>query len=147
MPDPPQSAEYIIQAVLRWAIGRNDIRGVVLVGSRARGNTRRDSDIDLVILAEKPETFRTEPSWLTSIDWTAVPTRVCRWGDEDYGAVWSRRIWLEPNFELEISFAPLAWANPSPLDPGTRQVVADGCHILHDPDGVLDRLCAAVNGA
>jgi uncharacterized protein len=144
MPDPRQRAECIVQAVLRWAIGRNDIRGVAFVGSHARGTARPESDIDLVILAEMPEAFRTDPSWLKSIDWRAVPTGVSRWEDEDYGAVWSRRIWLVPHFELEISLAPLAWASVSPLDPGTRQVVADGCHILHDPDGVLDRLLRAI---
>jgi uncharacterized protein len=136
--------EPIIQAVLHWATGRNDIRGVVLVGLRARGCAHSDSDIDLVILAEIPEGFRADPSWLKSVDWSAVPTRVRRWEDEDYGAVWSRRIWLEPDFELEMSFAPLVWTSVSPLDPGTRRVVADGCHILHDPAGVLDRLCTAV---
>jgi uncharacterized protein len=146
MPDPLHAVELTIQAVLRWAIGRNDIRGVALVGSHARGSARRDSDIDLVILAEMPEVFRADPSWLESIDWGAPPTRVRLCEDEDYGVVWSRRIWLEPDLELEIGFAPLAWASVSPLDPGTRQVIADGCRILHDPDGMLGRLCAAARG-
>jgi Nucleotidyltransferase domain len=147
MSDPSHAVEFIIEAVLRWAIGRHDIRGVALVGSHARGNARRDSDIDLLILAEVPEVFRTDPSWLKSIDWRTASTRVRSWSDEDYGAVWSRRIWLEPDFELEVSFALLTWASTNPIDSDTQEVVGGGCRILHDPDGVLDRLCAPVERA
>ncbi len=54
-------------------------------------------------------------------------------------------LWLEQG-RLEIGFARPAWAKVDPLDPGTRRVVADGCRILHDPDRLLSRLCAAVGG-
>src|ERR1700737_3160444 len=69
---------------------------------------------------------------------------VTNWGDEDYGAVWSRRVWLSSGVEVEISFAPVAWASIAPLDAGTRWVISDGCRILHDPAGSLERLYEAV---
>lgn len=34
-----------------WAAKQNDITGVLLVGSHARGQAREDSDVDVVILA------------------------------------------------------------------------------------------------
>jgi uncharacterized protein len=123
-----------LEAVTAWAKLRSDIRGVALVGSHARGQPRADSDVDLLLLAENPSRFR-DPAWLADLD---LPP--ARWRDEEYGPVWSRRVWLASGDEIELSFAPLSWADVSPIDPGTRKVVSDGCRILYDPDGLLQRL-------
>lgn len=40
----------VIRRVTRWASGRDDVVGLLLVGSCARGAVRPDSDIDLVLL-------------------------------------------------------------------------------------------------
>lgn len=145
MRDHRPPAEQVAHAVVRWAKARQDVRGVALVGSSARGTARPDSDIDIVILAAAPAVFRADLSWLGSIDWPAAGTRVGSWRDEDYGAVWSRHVRLDTQLEVEITFAPLTWANLAPLDSGTRAVIAAGCRVLHDPDGLLGRLCKAVN--
>jgi predicted nucleotidyltransferase len=144
MPDPQHTPELVNRTIVHWAKSCGDIHSVALVGSYARGDARADSDIDFVVLAETPEKFRADASWPESIDWKAIGMHIRSWQDENYGVVWSRRIYLEPHLEVEISFAPLFWASVNPLDPGTRRVVADGCRILHDPDGLLDRLCASV---
>ena len=47
----------------------------------------------------------------------------------------------------ELTFARPSWAALTPIDPGARRVIADGCRILHDPDEALTRLHLAVNGA
>jgi ribosomal protein S18 acetylase RimI-like enzyme len=134
----------IVEAIIVWAKVHEDIRGVALVGSHARGTARLGSDIDLVVLAVSPETFRADGSWIAAIDWPAAGVKVANWADEDYGAVWSRRVWLSSGTEIEISFAPVAWASIAPLDAGTRRVISDGCRILHDPAGSLGRLYEAV---
>jgi predicted nucleotidyltransferase len=134
----------IIEVIIEWAKVHQDIRGVALVGSHARRTARLDSDIDLVVLAVNTEAFRADGSWIEAIDWSGAGVKVANWGDEDYGAVWSRRIWLSPGAEVEISFAPVAWASIAPLDAGTRQVISDGCRVLHDPAGFLGRLYEAV---
>jgi uncharacterized protein len=147
MSEPSERAERILDVIVQWARARQHIGGLALVGSRARGIARPDSDIDLVLLVADPETFRSDASWVGSINWSAAGVRAAQeWRDEDYGNVWSRRVWLDRGVELEISFAPLSWACIAPLDAGTRRVIADGCRILDDPDGSLDRLCRAVNG-
>lgn len=133
----------ILEIVVDWAKTRDDIRGVVLVGSHARGEARSNSDIDLVLLADHPEGFRSA-NWPTIIDWSRAGVQVRNCVDEEYGAVWCRRIWLEPEGELEVGFAPLSWADVSPVDEGTKRVVRDGCRILYDPDGVLQRLTLAI---
>ncbi len=133
--------------ILAWARTETKVRAIALVGSHGRGTARADSDIDLVVLTDAPEFFRAETSWLDAIGWRGADSRPLKWQDEGYGVLWSRRLWLEQGrFEVEIGFARPAWAEANPLDPGTQRVVADGCRILHDPDRLLARLCAAVGG-
>ena len=134
-----------LEVILRWAAACDDIRGIALVGSWAIGKARPDSDVDLVLLAVNPEHFRTDQSWIRAIDWASVGADHLEWRDEDYGNVWSRRIWLVPRLELEVSFAPLSWASTEPLDKGTRRVISDGCQILYDRDSFLERLQEVVN--
>jgi GNAT superfamily N-acetyltransferase len=142
--EPAEHPARILEVIIGWAKVHEDIRGFALVGSHARGAARLDSDIDLVVLADNPEAFRTDGSWIEAIDWPSAGVKVANWGDEDYGELWSRRVWLSSGAEVEISFAPVAWASIAPLDAGTRRVISDGCRILHDPAGSLGRLYEAV---
>ena len=135
--------DLIIQVVLAWATAQPKIRALALVGSHARGTARPDSDIDLMLLATNPERFRTFTTWVAQIDWRAIGTYPEKWMDEEYGAAWSRRVWVS-DWPVEFTFASLSWANADPPDTGTRQVVSDGCRILHDPDALLTRLCRAI---
>ena len=143
MTDTRDQASGILGIVTDWAKAQDDIRGLALVGSHARSAARPDSDVDLVLLAENPNSFR-DAGRLASVEWSRAGVQPTRLADEEYGVVWCRRIWLEPACELEIAFAPLSWAEVSPVDRGTRRVVSDGCRILYDPDGLLKRLTMAV---
>jgi ribosomal protein S18 acetylase RimI-like enzyme/predicted nucleotidyltransferase len=147
MREQPQQLERILDLIAKWVRARQDIRGLALVGSHASGTARTDSDIDLVVLATAPAVLRADTSWLEAIDWSSARVRIANWDDEDYGIAWSRRVRLNSGAELEISFAPVAWAFTDPVDAGTRRVVSDGCRILHDPDGLLAHLCRAVKGS
>ncbi len=133
----------ILRTVVEWAKAKEEIRGVALVGSYARNQARPDSDIDLVLLTEHAKHFRDAAS-LTTIDWPGAGVHPTKWVYEEYGVVWCYRLWLKPDFELEVAFAPLSWANVSPVDKGTERVVSDGCRVLYDPDGLWNRLALAV---
>jgi uncharacterized protein len=133
----------VVEAIVAWAKTRADICGVALVGSLAIGKARAHSDIDLVLLTNDPHRYRSDLSWVGAIDWRDLAAGDLTWSDEDYAVVWSRRILLGQGLEAELSFAPLTWAATAPLDAGTRRVVSDGCQILYDPAGLLDRLCKA----
>jgi uncharacterized protein len=104
---------------------------------------RPDSDIDLVVLAQNPRSFR-DVSWLTTIEWLPAGVHPVKWSHEEYGVVWSLRVWFEPECEVEFGFAPLSWADVSPVDKGTQRVIAGGCRVLYDPDGLLMRPIMAV---
>ena len=137
-----ERTETIIQAVLVWAVTRNTIRAVALVGSRARGDATPNSDIDLVLMVVDPESFRADQSWLNAINWKPMGLWPSTWRDAQYGDLWSRHVCLGDGCEVEFGFAPLSWANCSPLKPGAKRVVSNGCRSLYDPDALLARLMA-----
>ncbi len=132
-----------LEAITDWAKAHQDIRGLALVGSHTRKEARADSDIDLVFLTTNPANFRGASS-LTTIDWPEASVHPTGWADEEYGVVWSRRVWLTTECEIEFTFAPLSWADVSPIDKGTARVVSNACRILYDPAGLLNRLTLAV---
>ena len=60
--------DAIINAITCWAIERDDIRAIALVGSWARGNPRQTSDVDLLFLTDKAEEYRECRRWLAQIN-------------------------------------------------------------------------------
>jgi len=139
-------AERIIQAIASWAAMQPTMRAVAVVGSHARRTARANSDIDLVLLTTIANELRQNTAWIFAIDWIGSGVRPMKWKDENYGALWSRRVWLEQNAgEVEFGFAAPSWADVGPVDPGTRRVISGGCRILFDPDKLLGRLCNGIS--
>jgi uncharacterized protein len=60
----PAEARALIDAIAAWVGGPSDLRGLALVGSWARGAARPDSDLDLLILAARPNDYRVATTWL-----------------------------------------------------------------------------------
>lgn len=135
-----KKVQIILAEVTRWASHQSDIRAAALVGSWARGTARLDSDIDLMFLAANPLLFRDHEVWVDDIRWSSLGTAIRYWEDKDYGAVWSRYIFLEDQTEIEFSFGSPSWASTRPVDPGTFQVVSNGCQILYDSENLLMKL-------
>jgi uncharacterized protein len=132
-----------IEQVAAWAITQPDIVALALVGSWARGNPTKRSDIDFMILSETPGARLTGIHWTKEMCRTYLSSPLKDWKNGFYGLVWSRHILLRNGQRIELSFAARSWANVSPLDPGTRQVVQDAFQILYDPEGMLARLQAS----
>jgi predicted nucleotidyltransferase len=84
-----------LDAFVAWAADQPDVQGIALVGSYARGAARDDSDIDLVLLTDRPQKY------LGDLKWTE------RFGDfekhqtEDYGKLISLRVWYQDGVEVE----------------------------------------------
>jgi predicted nucleotidyltransferase len=125
--------EDLIVRITRWSADRDDVLGLLLVGSRARNAARPDSDIDLVLLTEDTARYAND-TWADELG-LGEPTRVRSWGP-----ITERRFLTEAGLEVEINIGSPDWANVDPVDPGTRRVVTDGVRILYDPDGVLTEL-------
>jgi predicted nucleotidyltransferase len=137
-------ANAIVSAVTNWAAKRSDIRAMALVGSWARGNPHRISDIDLLLLSDRVDEYRCSQEWLTEIDFGGAGYRLDSSESATYGVVWSRHVHLLPAAEVELAFSECSWAQSEPVDCGTRGVVKDAFQIIFDKDGMLSKLISAV---
>lgn len=130
----------MIAAVRRWAAGREDIRGLLLVGSHARGEARPDSDIDFVLLCERPRQFLEASDWVAEFDLVESVER------EDWGRVQSLRVNFRGGLEVEFGITDPNWAEP-PLDPGTIRVLRSGNGIVFDRDDYLRSRLSEIEGS
>jgi predicted nucleotidyltransferase len=119
-----------IEDFMRWSTRRKDIRAVALVGSFANQTASENSDVDLVIITEKPEKY------LTNTDWARVFGVVITQRTENYGKLTSLRVWYESGLEIEYGFTTREWVR-TPLDEGTKRVIADGMKILFEKEELL----------
>lgn len=131
------SIEPFLMDLQQWAEQQEEIVGVLLVGSHARGQAREDSDVDVVLLALNPERYPEDRSWIEQFG------SVARVEEEDWGRVTSLRVWYATGLEVEFSWTEPDWASLPP-DPGTTRVVSDGARIVFDRNGMLAALLAAV---
>lgn len=116
-----------------WAEGHNDIEGLGVVGSYARGEQREESDIDVMVFCANPDNFVSDHAWLGLFGKTKEVAV------EDWGGVQTVRAGFESGMEIEFNFGRLAWADV-PVDPGTTEVVTNGFDVLYDPNGRLTNL-------
>ena len=153
-------AEAFLAEAARWAGRRGDVAALALVGSWARRAARLDSDIDLVLLTERPQFFRENQDWLDEIDWDSLGLFVAGWHDAEYGDIWSRHVRLGNRRSrdllapappaipvIEFGFGRPDWASVEPLESGAARVVREGCRILFDPQGLLARLVWALQAS
>ena len=126
-----RAAARAAEEVAAWARTQPDVRGVALVGSHARGRARLGSDVDLVVLTDAPEARAADTTWFTG----RVPrSRLIR--AQAWGPLLERRFRLASGLHVEVGLVAPSWA-AVPLDDGTRRVLAGGCRVLEDPDGLL----------
>jgi len=102
---------------------------LALVGSRARGAAREDSDLDLVALTDRLDTWAADATWLRDVI-GRLGHEAASLHPEVHGVARTWRVWLSFGGELEITLADLNWASTSPVDDGTRRVVGDGMRPL-----------------
>ncbi|MFG2054414.1 nucleotidyltransferase domain-containing protein [Micromonospora sp. NPDC048930] len=122
-----REALSVVDLVAGWAAGHEDVRGVVVVGSWARGTARMDSDVDVVVLTDNAG--YAEPEVWTGL----LAGEVVR--SADWGPLREVRVRRRSGFEVELGVTPVSWAGTDPVDPGTRRVISDGHRVVHDPAG------------
>lgn len=125
-PGHPDQVEEILVHVAQWARVQPDIVAVALVGSRARGTPRADSDVDLVFLSRDPARFVDDEGWAAEFGGAAVVASAHR------GMLVEQRLRTPYGLELDVAIGPPRWATSAPGGIGVRAV--------HDPQGVLKHL-------
>ena len=131
--------DTFLNEVVSWASKQDYVLGVSLVGSYARNQARLDSDVDLVILSNKPAELLIENEWLRKFG-EPVSNR-----HGDYGLVQSKHVLYENGLKVEYGITTLEWTNTKPVDSETRIVVTDGMRILYDPVNAFKRLQNAID--
>ena len=119
-----------IEDFMRWATKRRDIRAVALVGSYAREELEKDSDLDLVIITEAPQQY------ITNTDWARVFGKPITKKIEEYGALTSLRIWYESGLEIEYGFTTREWIQDV-SENELKQITKDGLRVLFEKEKLL----------
>jgi hypothetical protein len=132
-----KEVDDVLERLALWGEHRRDVRALALVGSWAYGAPREDSDLDVVLLTESPQSYIDQDGWLTDLGGVRL-TDPAQWG-----AVTERRFIMQSGLEIELSIGGTAWASIEPVDEGTLRVVSDGMRVLYDPEGILAALAAA----
>lgn len=124
--------EALLEKIVQWARETSHVEAVFLVGSYARGTARPDSDLDVCIISCDREQLTGCPGCFGRFG----PIRQLR--VEDWGACTSVRVFYQDGPEVEFGCLWPSWLD-LPLDPGTRQVLADGYRVLLDKKGRFSR--------
>lgn len=144
-PDDRAAAAYaaLERRIAEWALGRPDVDGAVVVGSRARTDRPADrfSDLDVLLLAHDPDVYLARADWLAELGRPLLTflerTAVGGWRE--------RRVLFEDGLELDVSVAPLdALDRPEELPAEVLAVPARGYRVLLDRRGRLAALADLV---
>lgn len=129
-------ADILIDNFKKWSVHENLIKGVAIVGSYARGDFHKQSDIDLVIISnEKKNTIK---QILSNFKFGSI----LNFKLEQWGILTALRVCYENGIEVEYGIVNTEWVN-EPLDNGTLNVVTDGFRVLLDKENIftnIDRL-------
>src|SRR5215213_10847328 len=101
-----RTVEHICE-FLDTFVARASVQAMALVGSYARGAAKDDSDIDLVILTDRPQTY------LENVKWAERFGGIENHQTEDYGKLISLRIWYQGGVEVESGVTVSAPPNQS----------------------------------
>jgi len=119
-----------IEDFMRWATKRKDIRAAALVGSYAREELDKDSDVDLVIITEAPQKY------ISNTEWTRVFGKPITKKVEEFGKLTSLRIWYESGLEIEFGFTTRDWMQTLSKDE-MNQITEDGLRVLFEKEKLL----------
>lgn len=98
-------SDSILPRIVKWAERRQDIRAVVLTGSRARddGSVDDDSDYDIELFTSQLERYETDSTWMAEIApvWVYLPLSLPT--DDRYRM---RLVVFEGGQKVDFGFAP-----------------------------------------
>jgi aminoglycoside 6-adenylyltransferase len=128
---------HILERFLAWARAREDLRAVIVLGSRARGDRPADefSDLDLALVSTDPGFYLRETWWLERLG-TPLLTFV---EGQAVGTGLERRVLFEG--DLDVDFAVLrleevaGWGRGG-MPPEIAAVFARGFRFAVDKDGL-----------
>jgi aminoglycoside 6-adenylyltransferase len=130
--------DLIEAAIADWARERGDVRGAIVVGSRARTETPADrwSDLDVGLFVDDPALLADDPSWVAEFG-DPVLTFLEPAG---LGHGVERRVLYEGGEDVDFPFIPVSAWREAAASPGARLLLTRGCRVLHDELGIREVL-------
>ena len=135
------SYEQLIVRFVKWAETCPDIRGAIIVGSRARIDYPADewADLDIMVITTDPEHYLATADWITNIGKPLLTFVEPTPGDD-----MERRVLFEGMLDVDFAIIPERKVQPllqgkiSPqLAAELREVFGRGMRVLLDKDGKL----------
>ncbi len=108
-----------------------DIKGVLLIGSYARGEERSDSDVDFIVIVDDVE------KWTGKTSWTKHFGQLLSTNLEKYEEVTDIRAYYQDGNELEFGFVTPEWLD-RPYDKATREALEGGYKILVNKNNLIE---------
>lgn len=136
MENQQQKYEKLIEQVTTWCENRQDIRAVMIVGSRARTERPADewSDLDLVLFSTQPEEYLSSEDWVMEIGpyWMTFVEKTAIGGGKE------RRVLFEDALDVDFSIFPLQGFKQLVENDETQTTLSRGIRVLVDKDGLFD---------
>jgi aminoglycoside 6-adenylyltransferase len=133
--------DQLIDKITLLAQTREDIRAVIILGSRARKNMPADdwSDLDISIITSTPDFYIDNESWMGDIStyWLTFVENTAMGGGKE------RRVLFENGLDVDFAIMPLEIIEQMRIHgipEDARYSLGRGIKIIIDKDGILDRL-------
>lgn len=128
-----------LDRVTRWATAEENVRSLIVVGSRARANRPADewSDLDLVLTARRARILLDSDDWLQAIGepWVTYVQRT-----PIGGAMLERRVLFAGGVAVDFVPLPTGGLRAVVMRPAIARLVARGVRTLVDKDGEVDAI-------
>jgi aminoglycoside 6-adenylyltransferase len=138
------TADTALERLVAWGESEPSVRGLLLLGSRARASAPADewSDTDLLVLTTDAERWLEDAAWVTTIG-RPVVTFV---EQTALAGLRERRVLLDDASDLDLVMVPVARINDVLDHAGALPTLARGYRVLLDKDRLLAELAARVAG-
>ncbi len=134
--------DLVEAAIADWARERDDVRAVLVVGSRARADAPADrwSDLDAVLFLDDPSRLAEDASWvaefgtpeLTFLEATGFGSRV------------ERRVLYETGEDVDFPMLEASQWRELASTPEAQRLLARGHRVLHDELGMEPELASVI---
>jgi aminoglycoside 6-adenylyltransferase len=130
--------DLLAAAVTDWARTRDDVLGLLLVGSQARAEIPADrwSDLDLVLLLEDPQPYSSDDaSWVEEF---GAP--VVTFLEATLDGHWERRVLYESGEDVDFVLFATSVLERLEESTGAAELLSRGYRLLLDQIGIEERL-------
>lgn len=129
------SSNELLSAIVAWAIQDPDVRGLILTGSRARGESDDLSDFDIEMFVQNPDRYVQSDAWMAEIRsiWVYLPL-------EDGAGNPTRLVIFEGGAKVDFSIYPVGVLKERVVGGESSPLYDRGFKVLVDKDDLAAKL-------